>query len=236
MSKYSRLFTYGCSFTHYEYETDVAVSSLSQTIFDEDTEIPRLGELRNITNYVRVIQKCWPEYLGEILETPVVNHGQDGTSNEHIIQKIIDDYDLLSSSKDGLVVIGMTEITRNLLNGKMIRDYDPRTKRMVYRFYTQIITMQSVLEKIGIPYKIFAALNPLPNIFDDMEFIKHVMNHPRFDTVDNGTLIGFPFMKEVGGFSLQSWNKKNDKSYHTSDAHPTSKAHKEFAKILGNNI
>ena len=67
--------------------------------------------------------------------------------NEHIIQKIIDDYDLLSSSKDGLVVIGMTEITRNLLNGKMIRDYDPRTKRMVYRFYTQIITMQSVLEK-----------------------------------------------------------------------------------------
>ena len=76
------------------------------------------AELRNITNYVRVIQKCWPEYLGEILETPVVNHGQDGTSNEHIIQKIIDDYDLLSSSKDGLVVIGMTEITRNLLNGK----------------------------------------------------------------------------------------------------------------------
>ena len=69
-----------------------------------------------------------------------------------------------------------------------------------------------------------------------MEFIKHVMNHPRFDTVDNGTLIGFPFMKEVGGFSLQSWNKKNDKSYHTSDAHPTSKAHKEFAKILGNEI
>ena len=29
---------------------------------------------------------------------------------------------------------------------------------------------------------------------------------------------------------------KNDKSYHTSDAHPTSKAHKEFAKILGNEI
>ena len=69
-----------------------------------------------------------------------------------------------------------------------------------------------------------------------MEFIKHVMNHPRFDTVDNGTFNRFPFMKEVGGFSLQSWNKKMISLIIHQMLIQLQKHIKNLQKILGNEI
>jgi|TARA_Y100000817_G_scaffold309159_1_gene297888 hypothetical protein len=203
MSKSSRLYAFGCSFTNYNNK-----------------------------------QLCWPEYLGKKLDLEVVNFGWSGYSNNSIFMETVET--MLGKTVDGipridthgLVVIGLTDMARQKLFQADITGQDPNPIRHMNRYFVDIMLMQSFLEKHNINYRMFSTLAPSPR---EEKYYKNFFLKTIQDKIDYEKIIGWPFFKELGGYSM--WHfLQEDKSRMTKDFHPTEKAHEDWAEYLYNEI
>ena len=206
MSKYSKLYAFGCSFTK---EVDTT------------TQVP----LKKL---------FWPEYLGKKLNVEVENNGKSGYSNHSIFLKatkiILADEDKIDNA---LVIIGLTDMTRQLLFQADIFGRHPNPIEHMNRYFSDILMMQSFLEKHNVDYRMFSALAPTPG--EDEYFYQNYFLKTIQSNIDYEKIIGWPFFKRLGGYSFWHYIQE-DKSRMTDDFHPTETAHKEWAEYLYNEI
>jgi len=211
----NKLFAFGCSFTYHNFDKKERVDS------------------DNVT--------CWPEHLSKLLDYEVHNYGRDGGSNTHIIHSIIKNIPKISKglehNNNDLVIVGLTECTRKSIQGKTIRTFEGDVHKMVHDYYVDIITIQSILENLGVDYRIFSSLNPFLKLFSTYkDFIKSFIDSPLHEHINNDKMIGFPFFKEIGGYNLFEFINEKDETYRDNTNHPTNKAHKEWAEWLKKRI
>jgi len=224
----NKLFAFGCSFTQYNSKCTYNGTLCTGKKEDEVNQNPG-----------QVI--CWPEHLAQLLDYESHNYGRDGGANDHIIENIIKTLPKITKGLEhnnhDLVVVGLTECTRQNIQGKTIRTFEANVKKMVHDYYVDVITIQSILDSVGVDYRIFSSLNPFLELFSTYkDFIKNFIDSPLHEHINNDKMIGFPFFKEIGGYTFSQFINEKDNTYKDSTNHPTEKAHKEWAEWLYKRI
>tara|TARA_E500000178_G_scaffold324277_1_gene350590 strand:+ start:714 stop:1331 length:618 start_codon:yes stop_codon:yes gene_type:complete len=185
-------------------------------------------------------QKCWPEYLGDMLNAKVMNYAKNTVSNSHTVEFISKNYkELLRLKKNSLVIVSLIELNRLNVGKKSIRMYDS-PNRMVDTYYSHIISIMSILDKIGIDYRIFSGFVPFSKkVFSSDEYARVMMyfaESSNYDVINNEKVIGLPFFTEINGINFEDWAFEKDESFRGVKDHPSEKAHIEWAKWLKEKI
>ena len=127
-------------------------------------------------------------------------------------------------------------------------------KDIVNNNMREIWLFQNFCQHNNINYIIMSAMDPVrvqqlhflnkysandQGIADLSNYIKEILKSPHTDKLDKGTLLGWPFFKEIGGYSVSSnlWdsaNEKNQKVYihQEGDNHPNGLGHQIIADMF----
>ena len=173
----------------------------------------------------------WPEYLGKKLNLAVENYGKSSYSNNSIFMKTTKTI-LEKKTDNALVIIALTDMARQRLFHADIVGRHPNPIKHMNRYFSDILMMQSFLEKHNVDYRMFSALAPSPN---DERYYQDYFLKTIQDNIDYEKIIGWPFFKRLGGYSMWHYIQE-DKSRMTDDFHPTETTHKEWAEYLYNEI
>ena len=133
MSKSSRLYAFGCSFTNYNNKQLCWPEYLGKKL---DLEVVNFG---------------WSGYSNNSIFMETV---------ETMLGKTVDGIPRIDTH--GLVVIGLTDMARQKLFQADITGQDPNPIRHMNRYFVDIMLMQSFLEKHNINYRMFSTLAPSP--------------------------------------------------------------------------
>jgi hypothetical protein len=153
----SKLFAFGCSFTHGEGLADCLN-------YKKDKTSP-------IRPSVTPSQYAWPALLGKVLDKEVVNLGRPGCSNRYISQKILN----TTIQKDDIVVVLWTEYNRTTV---ITSDENIHIRPMVE---TKLVT--NYFKHIYDPYNSFLESVEAINLANySLQNHQHVFN---FKTTEN---------------------------------------------------
>ena len=109
---------------------------------------------------------------------------------------------------------------------------------------TMIHAISEMCNNKNIRFTVFQALRPATiNKHFDFKFYENLYNNEMFTELENTSveLIGFPWIREVGGMDMDYYLKKNEpffRAWRVSkvDAHPNEIGHKEIAGWVNENI
>lgn len=197
MSKYSKLYTFGCSFTNYH-------------------------DFKN-----------WPEYIGQKLNLEVYNFGKGGNSNQQIFRSIISELSKVKSDNT-LVIVGLSELLRISISSYTLmnlRAMDSDLPNTIKSYLCDIIGIKCFLENNNFDYKIFSAMNPIPNTINQIDYCKEFFSSNLYDIIDNKNILGLPFFDHIGGMTFEKF-AKDRKMTVKDDPHPNEQAHELWADWL----
>ena len=203
----------------------------------------------------------WPQLLADMLDMECVNLGKSGAGNDYILAKTVDA--TLKEKNIGLVVLMWSEWRRvgfqchtDFNRWTNITDYDPVEESKKYilekqnTFHATRNTLRTFIhaEKIlsDIPYMFIQGTE---NVFwrkswhinhDRRSYLSEILKSPYLDYIENNIsdkFIGWPIMKELGGYCIADILDKEDPSrskfrISKTDNHPNAAGHKFIAEFL----
>jgi hypothetical protein len=235
-----KLIAIGCSFTR-------------KTSFTQDTFNPVV----HLPGFFHV----WPTLLSEKLDMDCLNLGKGGQGNEYISAKLIDT--ILSEKKEdiGLVVLmwsGWQRIDYHDIEGewkRVVREgpdwnimlkynnaHNATMKSLRYFLMAQMLLkdipylmMQGVAW--GLSGRWVLVSNPRHPHKDI--WIQTFLNSKIFDEIDEKKFIGWPIMREIGGYNINNMLDKIDPERNqlrvsSEDNHPNREGHKIIAQEIYN--
>jgi hypothetical protein len=197
----------------------------------------------------------WPTLLAEKLDMDCLNLGKGGQGNEYISAKLIDN--ILSEKKEdiGLVVLmwsGWQRIDYHDIEGewkRVVRE-GPDWNIMLKYNNAHNATMKSLRYFLmaqmllkDIPYLMMQGvgghdrvgrIHPHKDIW-----IQTFLNSKIFDEIDEKKFIGWPIMREIGGYNINNMLDKIDPERNqlrvsSEDNHPNREGHKIIAQEIYN--
>jgi len=178
----------------------------------------------------------WPELLADKLEMECVNLGYCGSGNDYIYSSLLDYIVNTPKEEIGLVIAGWTRAVRRSYTENNIRfnlrwDTHGDMHYFILRSIRYYYSLQTICEKLNIPYKQIHILDPYEsalgeerrnkprNYTSKPDAIKTFMNNSYFNKIDDTHFIGWPVEPKLGGFS--AWDKLEEKHFISElDRHP----------------
>ena len=202
----------------------------------------------------------WPQHLADMLDMECVNLGKSGAGNDYILAKTVDA--TLKEKNIGLVVLMWSEWRR--VGFQRFRDSNKWTHAIPHdvedwkkpvlekqnKFHATRNTLRTFIhaEKIlsDIPYMFIQGTE---NVFwrkswhinhDRRSYLSEILKSPYLDYIENNIsdkFIGWPIMKELGGYCIADILDKEDPSrskfrISKTDNHPNAAGHKFIAEFL----
>ena len=237
-----KLITIGCSFTR----DILSFSHVSRGVFENSSR----GVFKPGYDF-----PVWPTLLAEKLDMDCLNLGRGGMGNDYISAKLVDT--VLSEKKEdiGLVVLmwsGWQRIDYQDIDGvweKMVRRGDAWNNILKYNNAHNATTkslryflMSQMLLK-DIPYLMMQGVGLLDRVdrihpHKDI-WIQTFLNSKIFDEIDEKKFIGWPIMREIGGYNVIDMLDKLDPErtqlrISKEDHHPNAEGNKIIAQEIYN--
>ena len=236
-SSRKKLIAIGCSYTEHYLFSDQSPNA--------DHDFPR-----------------WPQHLADMLDMECINLGKCGSGNDQILAKTVDA--TLNEKNIGLVVLMWSEWQRIGFqcntdwdewfhitpHADWLKDGRKYILEKQNKFHATRNTLRTFIhaEKIlsDIPYMFIQGTE---NVFwrkswhinhDRRSYLSEILKSPYLDYIENNIsdkFIGWPIMKELGGYCIADILDKEDPSrtklrISQDDAHPNASGHKFIAEFL----
>jgi hypothetical protein len=240
-----KLITIGCSFTR----DILSFSHVSRGVFENSSR----GVFKPGYDF-----PVWPTLLAEKLDMDCLNLGRGGMGNDYISAKLVDT--VLSEKKEdiGLVVLmwsGWQRIDYQDIDGvweKMVRRGDAwnnilkynnahnaTTKSLRYFLMSQMLLKDIpylMIQGVDVQYKLAAEQG---NVTAELKWPQIFLNSKIFDEIDEKKFIGWPIMREIGGYNVIDMLDKLDPErtqlrISKEDHHPNAEGNKIIAQEIYN--
>jgi hypothetical protein len=212
--------------------------------------------------YMDCSWRKWPELLAEKLDMRVVNLARSGSGNEFVFSSLIDKIQELGPERIGMVIPAWSQCQRrdwcenNVWKNMIIPDrgdlkyHINKSMRYYWLFqhfcethkikYKQVQMIEFIRKNLSID-KVSVLDKPV-NVSPAVGKM-YVENSEYYSKINKKNFIGYPLLKELGGFTIQdkvtnNREKSLDDKFKISDedSHPSEIGHKMIAEYIYENL